>query len=176
MLRSHQLQKRPLDLRSVINDTLALVAHDMRALQIEANLDLSSTPCVIDGDRVLLGQVLVNLVRNGIDALAETPPTRRRITIRSAVGEGEVEVSVRDSGSGLPAEIHDTLFTPFVTTKSHGLGIGLTIAQRIVAAHSGTIVAHANADGGATFTITLPLTATPSPRESTIPHSLAVRG
>jgi len=176
MLRSHQLQKRPLDLRSVIDDTLALVAHDMRARQIEANLDLSSTPCVIDGDRVLLGQVLVNLVRNGIDALAETPPTRRRITIRSAVGEGEVEVSVRDSGSGLPAEIHDTLFTPFVTTKSHGLGIGLTIAQRIVAAHSGTIVAHANADGGATFTITLPLTATPSPRESTIPHSLAVRG
>ena len=85
MLRSHQLQKKPIDLHSVIDESLALVAHDMRARQIEATLDLSSTPCVIDGDQVLLEQVLVNLVRNAMDALAETPPARRHITIRSAV-------------------------------------------------------------------------------------------
>jgi signal transduction histidine kinase len=156
MLRSHQLQKKPIDLHAVIGETLALVAHDMRARQIETALELSSTPCIIDGDQVLLQQVLVNLVRNAMDALAERPPATRRITIRSSVTAANVEISVRDTGAGIPAEIIGTLFTPFVTTKSHGLGIGLTIAQRIVDAHAGSIVAHQDVDGGATFTVTLP--------------------
>ena len=65
-----------------------------------------------------------------------------------------------DTGTGLPADIIDTLFTPFVTTKPHGLGMGLTIAQGIVDAHGGTIAAHRNLDGGATFTVTLPRSAT----------------
>ena len=139
MLRSHQLHKKPIDLRSVIDEGLALVAHDMRERQVEVTLDLSSTPCVVDGDQVLLVQVLVNLLRNAIDAMAETPAARRRITIRSAGTAAGVEVSVSDTGSGLPAEIIATLFTPFVTTKPHGLGVGLAIAQRIVDAHDGTI-------------------------------------
>lgn len=156
MLRGHQLDKKPLDLHSVIDETLALVAHDMRARRIEATLDLSPTPCVIDGDRVLLEQVLVNLVRNAMDALADSPPARRQITIGTAVRGAAVEISVRDTGTGLPAAIIGTLFTPFVTTKSHGLGVGLTIAQRIVEAHSGTIVARQNDEGGAIFTVALP--------------------
>ena len=156
MLRSHQLDKKPIDLHAVINESLALVAHDMRARQIEATLDLSSTPCVIDGDQVLLQQVLVNLVMNAMDAMAETPPGRRRITIRSDVRAADVEVSVRDTGPGLPAESSARCSRPFVTTKSHGLGIGLTIAQTIVDAHGGTIAARNNPDGGATFTVTLP--------------------
>jgi two-component system sensor kinase FixL len=77
------------------------------------------------------------------------------------VRAADVEISVRDSGTGLPAKIIGTLFTPFVTTKSHGLGIGLTVAQKIVQAHAGTIAAHENVDGGATFTVTLPRSATP---------------
>ena len=164
MLRSHQLQKKPIDLHPVIEESLALVAHDMSMRQVQAALDLSSTPCVIDGDQVLLQQVLINLLRNAVDALAEAPPARRHITIRSAVKSDDVEVSVSDTGSGLPAEIIGTLFTPFVTTKSHGVGIGLTIAQRIVAAHGGTIAAHENQNGGATFTVTLPRSATPALR------------
>jgi signal transduction histidine kinase len=161
MLRSRQLDTKPIDLHAVIDESLALVAHDMRARQIEVTLDLSSTPCVIDGDQVLLEQVLVNLVRNAMDAMAETRPARRHITIRTVVRAADVEISVRDSGTGLPAKIIGTLFTPFVTTKSHGLGIGLTVAQKIVQAHAGTIAAHENVDGGATFTVTLPRSATP---------------
>jgi signal transduction histidine kinase len=156
MLRSHQLHRDPIDVHSVIDDTIALVAHDMRARQIETTLELSAIPCVIEGDHVLLQQVLVNLVRNAVDALAESSSARRQITIRSAVRGADVEISVRDNGTGLPEEIIGSLFTPFVTTKSHGLGIGLTIAQRIVEAHDGTIVAHENVDGGATFTVMLP--------------------
>jgi signal transduction histidine kinase len=161
MLRSRELRKMPIDLHSVITGSLALVARDMRARQIEATLDLSSTPCIVDGDQVLLVQVLVNLMRNAMDALSETSATRRRITIRSAVTSAAIEVTVCDTGAGLPPEIIDTLFTPFVTTKPHGLGIGLAIAQRIVDAHGGTIGAHENADGGTTFTVTLLRSATP---------------
>jgi signal transduction histidine kinase len=156
MLRSRQLQKKPIDLRDVIDGSFSLLAHDMRTRQIEASLEPSSTPCVIDGDPVLLQQVLLNLVRNAMDALAETPPSRRRITIRDTVKTSAVEVSVSDTGTGLPADVIDRLFTPFVTTKSNGLGIGLTIVKSIVDAHGGTIDANRNPEGGATFTVTLP--------------------
>jgi signal transduction histidine kinase len=156
MLRSRQLQKKAIDLHAVVNDSLALLAHDMTARQIDVTLNLSSNPCVISGDSVLLEQVLVNLAVNAMDALVETPPDRRRITISSTVTATDVEVSVRDTGPGLRADIIGTLFTPFVTTKSHGLGIGLTIARRIVDAHRGTIEARNNPEGGATFTVTFP--------------------
>src|SRR5207344_3404956 len=86
---------------------------------------------------------------------------RRNITIRSGVGARDVEVSVHDTGAGVPAEIIGTLFTPFITTKSHGLGVGLAIAQRIVDAHGGTIAHRANPGGGSIFTVTLPRRAAP---------------
>jgi signal transduction histidine kinase len=156
MLRSRELDKKPIDLRSVIAGSLALLAHEIRARQVEATIDLPATPCSIDGDQVLLQQVLVNLVRNAIDAMAERPPGKRRITIRSVCTGAEAELSVQDSGTGLSPEVMGTLFTPFVTTKSHGLGIGLTITRSIVEAHGGTIAARGNLDGGATFTVTLP--------------------
>ncbi len=155
MLRSRQLQKKPIDLNAVINDSLALVAHDMAARQIDVLTDLTATPCVISGDSVLLEQVLINLVVNAMDAMAETPPSRREVAISSKCTATEVEVAVRDTGPGLQPDIVDKLFTPFVTTKSHGLGVGLTIARRIVEAHGGTIAARDNPDGGATFTVTL---------------------
>src|SRR4029077_10776330 len=115
----------PIDLHAVIRESLALVAHDMTARQTEATVALSSTPCIITGDPVLLQQVLVNLLMNAMDAMAQTPPTRRHLTVRTDVRAGDIEVSVRDTGTGLPAQIKDTLFTPFVTTKAQGLGIGL---------------------------------------------------
>ena len=161
MLRGHQLDTKPIDLHAVIDESLALVAHDMRARQIEATVNLSSNPCIINGDQVLLQQVLVNLVMNAMDAMAETPPARRRVTISTEVRAADVEVSVRDTGTGLPAQINGTLFTPFVTTKAHGLGIGLTITRTIVEAHGGTIDARNNPEGGATFTVTLRRSETP---------------
>ena len=159
MLRSRQLDKKPIDLHAVISESLALVAHDMRARQIEATLQLSSNPCVINGDQVLLQQVLVNLLINAMDAMGEVPPARRRVRIGTSVRGAEVELSVRDTGAGLPADIDGALFAPFVTTKPQGIGMGLTIVQTIVDAHSGTLTAHNNPEGGATFTVTLPRSA-----------------
>jgi signal transduction histidine kinase len=155
MLKSRQLDKKPIDLRTVIDETLALVAHDMTARQVSVAVNQSSSPCVIDGDQVLLQQVLINLVLNAMDAMVDAPPARRHVTIGSDVRATQVDVSVRDTGPGLPEEVIGTLFTPFVTTKANGLGIGLTIVWSIVDAHGATIVARNNPEGGATFTVTL---------------------
>jgi C4-dicarboxylate-specific signal transduction histidine kinase len=119
------------------------------------NVTLPSNPCLISGDQVLLQQVLVNLVMNAMDAVAEMPPARRYVTITSEVRGADVEICVRNTGPGLPGGIIDKVFTPFVTTKTHGLGIGLTIVRTIVDAHGGTIEAGNHPEGGATFTVTL---------------------
>ena len=156
MIRSRELDKRPIDIHAVVRESLALVAHDMTTRQIQSDVSLPAAPCLIEGDQVLLQQVLVNLVINAMDAMADTPPAKRRLTVQSAVSQNGVDISVRDAGSGLPAESGGRLFEPFVTTKANGMGIGLTIAQTIVEAHSGRIEAHNNPDAGATFTVTLP--------------------
>jgi C4-dicarboxylate-specific signal transduction histidine kinase len=155
MLRSRQLNKIPLDLRTVINESLALLSHGMMTRQIDTTVHLSASPCGVIGDPVLLQQVLVNLVMNAMDAMDEMPPARRHVTIQTDLRGSDVDVSVRDTGRGLPPQVEDTLFSPFVTTKAHGLGIGLTIARTIVDAHDGTITDRNNSEGGATFTITL---------------------
>jgi signal transduction histidine kinase len=157
MLKSRQVDERPIDIHSVVRDGVALIAHDARASQIQVEVDLPSGPCLVAGDHVLLKQVLVNLAMNAIEAMAETPPDRRRLTFRDEVRQDTVEVSVRDTGPGLPARVDGHLFDPFFTTKANGTGIGLTIARSIVEAHRGSLQAENNPDGGATFRVTLPL-------------------
>ena len=161
MLRGHQLEKKPIDVHAVIGTSLALVAHDLKTRRIEATVYLSSDVCIVDGDQVLLQQVLVNLMVNAMDAMADTSPAPRRLTIRTEVRAANVDISVGDNGTGLPPQIESTLFTPFVTTKAQGLGIGLTIARAIVDAHGGTIEGRNNPEGGATFTVSLRRSGTP---------------
>jgi signal transduction histidine kinase len=156
MLRSRKMEKKQVDLQAVVSDTLALVAHDILERQIEVTVDLPANSCRIHGDPVLLEQVLVNLVINAMDAMQATPRGQRHITISSEARRNEVEVVVHDTGPGLPADLLGRLFTPFVTTKSHGVGIGLAIARTIVEAHGGRIGARNSPVGGAIFTLTLP--------------------
>jgi C4-dicarboxylate-specific signal transduction histidine kinase len=162
MLRSRQLDRKPIDLHAVIRESLALVAHDIKARQVEVTLELAASGSPISGDPVLLEQVLVNLLVNGMDAMADMPNARRRIEIKTEVSPAQIFLSVSDTGTGLPAHFDAKLFAPFVTTKASGIGIGLTIARTIVEAHDGTLEAHNNLNGGATFVITLPRTVTPA--------------
>jgi signal transduction histidine kinase len=155
MLQKHELERRPIDLHAVVRDSLALLAHDATQRRVDVDVRLPDAPCVVSGDRILLQQVVVNLLTNAADAMAQTPVARRRVVIRSQSGPRTVTISVRDYGSGLAPDVEARLFEPFFTTKTEGTGIGLTIVRRIIDAHDGTIEASNNSDGGATFWFTL---------------------
>jgi signal transduction histidine kinase len=161
MLRSRQLDTKAIDIHAVVRDSVALIADSIRSKQIQVDVELPPGPCFVVGDPVLLQQVVVNLVMNAMDAVAETPPERRRITVQNTVTSGNVELSVRDAGTGLPASVDGKLFEPFVTTKTNGMGIGLAIAHTIVEAHRGRIAARNNPERGATFTVSLPCAEAP---------------
>jgi len=124
--------------------------------QVHVDAKLPPDPCYVIGDKVLLQQVVVNLVVNAMDAMAATPSPSRRVAIRNAITAESVEISVQDNGSGLSPDLDDRLFEPFVSTKSGGMGIGLTITRSIVDMHDGAIDAWNNAEGGATFCFRLP--------------------
>jgi len=112
----------------------------------------------IHADAIQLSQVIFNLTRNAIEASASVVPERRKVVITTAAhARGGVELCVRDHGCGMSAEVLERLFTPFFSTKSEGMGVGLRLCQTIVHAHDGQIVGFNNTDGiGATFRIELP--------------------
>jgi signal transduction histidine kinase len=115
-------------------------------------------PLRVCGDRIQIQQVVLNLIVNGIDALTDKPPAQRSITGRVRRKDGALaEVSILDTGPGIPADRLGQVFEPFFTTKHQGMGMGLSIARTIVQAHGGDIWAENLIDGGAVFRLTLPL-------------------
>jgi two-component system sensor kinase FixL len=112
---------------------------------------------VVHGDRVHLQQVLLNLILNGMDAMAGCAAAERLLTVRAKPAkDGSVEVTVSDCGTGIPPDKMKLLFEPFFTTKPDGMGMGLAISRTIIEAHNGKIQAENNAPRGATFKFTLP--------------------
>jgi C4-dicarboxylate-specific signal transduction histidine kinase len=106
-----------------------------------------------------LQQVLLNLILNGCEAMASTRGASRQLVVTASTEARLVQLSVRDFGTGIPPELMGRLFEPFVTTKSDGLGLGLSISRTIVTAHGGRLWAENNADGGATVHFVVPSTA-----------------
>jgi len=161
MLKKQDIDKRALDVFAVVRESVAFVAHDAAARHVQIDCRLPSAPCFVLGDQVMLQQVVVNLVLNAFDAMAETGTAAdRRVLVEAICGPATVEITVRDFGPGVPVHLSGRLFEPFVTTKPKGLGLGLAIVSSIVAAHGGTIASHNAADRGAVFCITLPQTKT----------------
>jgi signal transduction histidine kinase len=155
--KQQDIDKRPLDVCAVVRESLAILAHDASARHVQIDCRLPSTPCLILGDQVLLQQVMINLMLNAFDAMANADGSaERRILIEAALRAAVVDISIRDTGPGVPVELNGRLFEPFVTTKPNGLGLGLSIVSSIVAAHGGTIGSHNAAEGGAVFCVTLP--------------------
>jgi signal transduction histidine kinase len=123
---------------------------------IQITLELSGKPCIVSGDRVHLQQVLLNLIVNGFEAIAETPGMRR-VNIVTAEQTGEVQVSVTDTGPGISAERLPRMFERFFSTKREGMGMGLAISRSLVEEHGGRIWAESLPGQGATFSFALPL-------------------
>jgi len=155
--------RRSVDVNTVVRESLAIVARDAESRQVRIDAELCSGPCLTTGDQILLQQVVLNLVLNAMDAMAQTPVDRRRVIVRSRIVRNLVEVSVHDCGEGITPEVAARLFEPFNSTKATGMGIGLTIVRSLIEAHGGTIAAGNNDDGGATFVMTLPRRAPDDP-------------
>jgi PAS domain S-box-containing protein len=148
----------PLDVNDVVREIIALVQRELISHEVSLRTDLASPLPMVLGDRVQLQQVFMNLVMNGIEAMQSVTDRARELVIRSRQDERQqVLVSVTDCGVGISAENADRLFTAFFTTKSSGMGMGLSICRSIVEAHGGYISASTNEGPGATFQLVLPL-------------------
>lgn len=143
------------NLPKLIEDASILALVGARESGIDVRFRLDPEARLVLADRIQVQQVLVNLVRNAIEALAETPPPRRLEIVTAGRDAGMVEVSVADTGSGLAPEVLRNLFQPFVTTKRKGMGLGLSICRTIVEAHGGKISVERREGGGTVFRFTL---------------------
>ena len=136
----------PLDVNDVVREVIALVQRELISHQVSLRMELAPALPMILGDRVQLQQVIINLVMNGIEAMQSVTDRPRELVIRSRQDETQqVLVSVTDCGVGISAENADRLFNAFFTTKSSGMGMGLSICRSIMEAHGGRLWATANA-------------------------------
>ncbi|MFM0511449.1 trifunctional serine/threonine-protein kinase/ATP-binding protein/sensor histidine kinase [Paraburkholderia sp. RL17-373-BIF-A] len=150
-------RKTPLQLNDVINDVVALVQREVLNHRVSLRLELDSGLPPLLGDRVQLQQVLINLVINGIQAMADIGGDSRELRVEShRDSDGHVVVAVQDSGPGIDPESANRLFDAFFTTKAEGMGMGLSICRSIIEAHGGQVWASNNAGHGAIFQFSLP--------------------
>jgi PAS domain S-box-containing protein len=151
------VERLPLEINDVVRETIALVQRELISHEVSLRAELVPSPPMILGDRVQLQQVIINLVMNGIEAMEPVTDRSRELVIRSSKSEThEAIVAVTDCGVGISAENAERLFNAFFTTKSGGMGMGLSICRSIVEAHGGRISAMDNLPHGATFQFTLP--------------------
>ena len=143
------------DINKVVEDAIALGLAGVRDTGIKWQLKLErGLPSALI-DKVQIQQILINLIRNAIEAMVGLD--RRELTIATRLAGSEIEISVADTGTGLPDEVVSRLFHPFVTTKDQGMGMGLSICRTIAEAHGGRLLLDANGQKGATFKLQLPV-------------------
>lgn len=156
-VRRQDYRRSSVDLNEVIREVLTFCEPEARQYGAALQLQLADSVPLVLADKIQLQQVVLNLVRNAFEAMANTADDRRALTIQTCVLSGpQVQVVVRDTGEGLSPDQLRRAFDPFFTTKPAGLGMGLPISQSIIEAHGGRLWAEANPAGGATFRFTLP--------------------
>ena len=147
----------PLNINDVIDDAIRLLRREVLDHLVSLRIELASTLPGVMGDRVQLQQVIINLVMNGIEAMAGIADRPRELVIRSRRHETEqVQIEVQDAGGGIDPENVDRLFDAFFTTKPNGMGMGLSVCRSIIQSHGGRIWASRNVGAGAAFHFTLP--------------------
>jgi PAS domain S-box-containing protein len=157
LAKKSDIEKAPLDINDVVREVVALVQRELSSHRVSLQTELVPALPTLFGDRVQLQQVIINLVINGIEAMQPIMDRPRELVIRSGQDEAHrVFLSVTDCGIGISAENADRLFNAFFTTKSSGMGMGLSICRSIVEAHGGRMSARRNEGPGATFQFVLP--------------------
>jgi PAS domain S-box-containing protein len=170
LAKKTDIEKAPLDINDVVREVIALVQRELASHQISLQMELAPALPMTLGDRVQLQQVIINLVMNGIEAMQPVTDRPREVVIRSRLDETQqVLVSVTDCGVGISAQNADRIFNAFFTTKSSGMGMGLSICRSIIEAHGGRLWATANTPYGATFQFTLPVNADTASTEQRLP-------
>jgi two-component system sensor kinase FixL len=156
LLRKEEAQRHPLDVNEVVEESLRLMRSDLLNRRVVVSAELAHALPAVSADRNQLQQVLLNLVINGCDAMDGRRADNRLAIRTNENANGSVEVSVADQGAGIPLTDLERIFEPFVTTKPHGLGLGLAICRSIVEAHGGRLWATNNVDRGATLHCEIP--------------------
>jgi two-component system sensor kinase FixL len=157
LVRKRPIELQALDVNEVTRSTLRLVEGDARRRGVTLCAELAPSLPIVAADRVCLGQVLLSLMVNAMDAMDKVAVDERRLTVKTCRREDAVELAVSDFGHGIPAEGLPKLFDAFFTTKEGGLGLGLAIARSLVEVHHGQIWAENHGGGGATFRFTVPV-------------------
>src|SRR6202140_4045128 len=160
LAKKTDIEKVPLDVNDLVREVIPLVQRQLMSHQVSLQMELAPALPTILGDRVQLQQVMINLVMNGIEAMQSVTDRPRELVVRSGQDQpGQALISVADCGVGIAAENVDRLFNPFFTTKSGGMGMGLSICRSIMEAHGGRLWATATVPHGATFQFPLPVNA-----------------
>jgi two-component system sensor histidine kinase DctS len=156
-VRQREPTRTEVDLNATVEEALGFAEAEARTRQVRVSVALADRAPVLQADPVLLQQVLLNLVRNGMDAMAATPPAERRLSVTVTHAASSVTVAVADRGSGLSPQVREQMFQPFFTTRTGGMGMGLHICRSIMETHGGRVWAEPNPGGGTVFAFSLPL-------------------
>ncbi|CAI08477.1 sensor histidine kinase [Aromatoleum aromaticum] len=156
-VRRAEPKRETLDFNTVIREAIGLIEADARKRRMRIETDLAPRLPDIPADPVMIEQVIVNLVRNGMDAMHDNPPGRRTVRVATREEGGQLVVRVADSGRGIDPDIARRLFEPFFTTKPEGMGMGLNICRSIAELHHGRLGFESNPDGGTIFILSFPV-------------------
>jgi len=152
-----ELNRTALDLNLLIEEVVELLKFDVSRFGVSIHLDLARNLPLVEADAIQIQQVIINLARNGMEAMAELGTISRYLTIETMVAaDGQVQLNVKDNGPGFAENIKDKLFFPFTTTKKEGMGIGLTICSTIIDDHDGKISVEKEPNGPTVFSFKLP--------------------
>ena len=156
LLVKHRVEHQRFDLNEAVVDVASILRAEARRRGATLEILLPIPAVTMVGDRIQIQQVLINLVLNALEAVAELPEARRKVSVEVEKTAGRVTLEVRDRGAGITSGHMPRLFDSFFSTKSTGMGLGLSIVRTLVEAHGGRVVAYNGVDGGATFRVELP--------------------
>jgi len=157
MMKRRDVEHGMIDINHLAGEVISIVRPDADLRKVRLIIEPASSIPPVFGDRIQLQQVLLNLLLNAMDAVSDCEPDCRRVTVRVEHVDSHIEVSVNDTGAGIPKEKLARLFEPFFTTKQNGMGLGLPISRTIMESHGGSIRAENHPEGGATFRFMLPV-------------------